>query len=60
MRDAKVGFVRDPEHHKLGGHTGPWTEKRPKAEMLQDFEGFTEDCLDMLSVCGLTDPLHEF
>lgn len=47
----KVGFVRDPEHLKLGNHTGPWAEKRPKAEMLRDFDGFTEDCLTMLSVC---------
>ena len=60
MDNVKVAFVRDPEQRKLGGHTSPWAEKRPKPEMLQDFKGFTEDCLEMLSVCDLLFWSHKF
>ncbi|KAM0787333.1 hypothetical protein ACM66B_003422 [Microbotryomycetes sp. NB124-2] len=43
-----VGFVQDLDHKKLGNHTGPWAEERPRSEMLQDFADFNEQCLQML------------
>ncbi|KAK4704094.1 salicylate hydroxylase, partial [Phenoliferia sp. Uapishka_3] len=43
-----VGFVRDPEHLKLGDKTGPWTEERPHSEMLEDYATFTPEILAML------------
>ncbi|GAA5901017.1 hypothetical protein JCM8208_007592 [Rhodotorula glutinis] len=43
-----VGFVRDEEHAKLGGHTGPWSEPRPKEEMLDDFDGFSDQLKELL------------
>ncbi|GAA5998820.1 FAD-dependent oxidoreductase [Rhodotorula paludigena] len=43
-----VAFVRDEEHAKLGNHTGPWSEPRPKEEMLEDFAGFNQQCRDLL------------
>ncbi|GAA5936503.1 hypothetical protein JCM3775_000838 [Rhodotorula graminis] len=43
-----VGFVRDEQHAKLGGHTGPWSEPRPKEEMLDDFAGFSEQLKKLL------------
>ncbi|GAA6017097.1 hypothetical protein JCM11491_003256 [Sporobolomyces phaffii] len=43
-----VGFVRDPEHAKLGDHTGPWSEPRPAEEMMQDFDQFHEPCKKLL------------
>lgn len=46
----QVGFVQDPEHKKLGGHTGPWQEERPHSEMLEDFASFTPQLLEMLKV----------
>jgi len=45
-----VGFVRDEEHAKLGGHTGPWSEPRPKDEMLDDFEAFSDQLKELLKV----------
>ncbi|GAA5821033.1 hypothetical protein JCM11251_001931 [Rhodosporidiobolus azoricus] len=43
-----VGFVRDPEHKKLGNHTAPWQEPRPKEEMLEDYAHFNEECKKLL------------
>ncbi|GAA5847343.1 hypothetical protein JCM9279_000247 [Rhodotorula babjevae] len=43
-----VGFVRDEEHAKLGEHTGPWSEPRPKDEMLEDFETFSDQLKELL------------
>ena len=43
-----VAFVKDPKHEKLGGHTGPWAEERPREELLADFAGFTDECLTLL------------
>ncbi|KAL8279600.1 hypothetical protein RQP46_007913 [Phenoliferia psychrophenolica] len=43
-----VAFVRDPDHLKLGDHTGPWAEERPSAELLDDFASFTPECKAML------------
>jgi hypothetical protein len=37
-----------PGHVKINGQTSPWAEERPKAEMLEDFKGFQEECLAML------------
>lgn len=45
-----VGFVRDEDHRKLGDNTGPWSEQRPKQEMLDDFKTFSPECLKMLEV----------
>ncbi|SDA02785.1 BZ3500_MvSof-1268-A1-R1_Chr11-1g03156 [Microbotryum saponariae] len=49
-----VAFVKDPAHAKLGGHTGPWWEARPKAEMLEDFASFNESSLELLK--AIKDP----
>ena len=46
----QVGFVRDPEHKKLGDRTGPWSEPRPAEEMLEDFSTFSDECVNMLRV----------
>ncbi|GAA6008294.1 hypothetical protein JCM10207_000076 [Rhodosporidiobolus poonsookiae] len=43
-----VAFVRDPDHKKLGNHSGPWSEPRPKEEMLEDFASFNEQCRALL------------
>ncbi|GAA5981584.1 hypothetical protein JCM11641_004105 [Rhodosporidiobolus odoratus] len=43
-----VGFVRDEDHKKLGDHDGPWSESRPKEELLEDFSQFNEDCKELL------------
>ncbi|GAA5875245.1 hypothetical protein JCM8547_006878 [Rhodosporidiobolus lusitaniae] len=43
-----VAFVQDNEEKKLEGRTGPWSEERPKEEMLEDFAGFTDECLALL------------
>ncbi|GAA5901882.1 hypothetical protein JCM6882_008699 [Rhodosporidiobolus microsporus] len=43
-----VGFVRDPEQKKLGNHTGPWQEPRPKEEMLEDYAQFNDECKKLL------------
>ncbi|GAA5880084.1 hypothetical protein JCM16303_001207 [Sporobolomyces ruberrimus] len=43
-----VGFVRDPEHAKLGDHTGPWSEPRPASEMMEDFDQFNDECKTLL------------
>lgn len=45
-----VGFVQDPEHRKLGDRTGPWSEDRPKAEMMEDFKTFSDKVLSLLDV----------
>ncbi|SCV73280.1 BQ2448_7206 [Microbotryum intermedium] len=49
-----VAFVKDPTHAKLGGHTSPWWEARPKAEMLEDFASFNETSLELLK--AINDP----
>ena len=46
----QVGFVRDPEHAKLGDHTGPWSEPRPASEMMEDFDQFNDECKTLLRV----------
>ncbi|KAK4055930.1 hypothetical protein OIO90_002923 [Microbotryomycetes sp. JL221] len=43
-----VGFVQDLDKKKLGDHTGPWAEERPRSEMLKDYSDFNEQCLEML------------
>ncbi|BGP03549.1 hypothetical protein NBRC10513v2_007282 [Rhodotorula toruloides] len=43
-----VAFVRDEEHKKLGNHTSPWSEPRPKAEMMEDFARFNDRCKALL------------
>ncbi|BGP51778.1 hypothetical protein JCM10450v2_007734 [Rhodotorula kratochvilovae] len=54
-----VGFVRDEEHVKLGNHTGPWSEPRPKEEMLDDFASFNDkiqkllEAIDNPSIWGI-------
>ncbi|BGP20098.1 hypothetical protein JCM10213v2_008233 [Rhodosporidiobolus nylandii] len=44
-----VGFVHDPKHEKLGSHDGPWSEPRPKEEMLADYAPFNDECKRLLS-----------
>ncbi|KAK9897455.1 FAD/NAD(P)-binding domain-containing protein [Cystobasidium minutum MCA 4210] len=43
-----VGFVRDPEHKKIHGQTGPWQENRPIEEMLEDYKGFNDKCVNLM------------
>ncbi|ORY88156.1 hypothetical protein BCR35DRAFT_277208 [Leucosporidium creatinivorum] len=43
-----VGFVQDLDHSKLGDRTGPWSEDRPKEEMLSDYANFDKKSLTML------------
>ncbi|KAI5477998.1 salicylate hydroxylase [Pseudohyphozyma bogoriensis] len=43
-----VAFVNDPEHLKLKGRTGPWAESGEQAELLEDYAGFNEACLELL------------
>jgi len=43
-----VGFVQDTDHKKLGEHTGPWAEARPKQEMLDDYHNFSPQCHKLL------------
>lgn len=45
---SQVGFVQDQEHAKLGHHTGPWAEERPKEELLEDFKTFRPEALALL------------
>ncbi|SGZ31121.1 BQ5605_C047g12310 [Microbotryum silenes-dioicae] len=49
-----VAFVKDAAYAKLGDHTGPWSEARPKAEMLEDFASFNETSLELLK--AINDP----
>ncbi|KAI5476416.1 salicylate hydroxylase [Pseudohyphozyma bogoriensis] len=43
-----VAFVNDPEHLKLKGRTGPWAESGEQAELLADYAGFNESCVQLL------------
>lgn len=56
FRLSQVGFVQDLDHSKLGDRTGPWSEDRPKEEMLSDYANFDKKCLTMLEV--RLDPLR--
>lgn len=57
----QVGFVRDEDHAKLGSHTGPWSEDRPKSEMLEDYKSFNDktqhllNAIDNPSIWGIFD-----
>lgn len=42
--------MQDLDHSKLGDRTGPWSEDRPKAEMLSDYANFDQKSLTMLEV----------
>lgn len=45
-----VNFVQDEGEKKLAGRTGPFAEERPKEEMMQDAEGFSDECMALLEV----------
>ena len=44
----QVGFVRDENDERLNGRTGPWSEERPKEEMLRDFDSFNDNVKRLL------------
>ncbi|GAA5863612.1 hypothetical protein JCM8547_003666 [Rhodosporidiobolus lusitaniae] len=56
-----VAFVRDENDEKLGDHTAPWAEPRPKEELMADFASFNKDCkklleaIDSPSIWGIWD-----
>lgn len=37
-----------PEHKKINGQTGPWQENRPIEEMLEDYKGFNNKCVNLM------------
>lgn len=42
--------MQDPKHVKLGDRTGPWSEDRPKEEMMADFHDFNDESKMILDV----------
>jgi hypothetical protein len=45
-----VGYTSDEHCKLLKGHSGPWKELRPIEDVLADYEGWSEKCLNIVRV----------